>query len=68
LKVIFVDPNEIFKGVILIVAPHMDDEVLECGDTIAQLPQKEQIHVIYAADGMESPTPCCHGAMQFHWI
>jgi LmbE family N-acetylglucosaminyl deacetylase len=55
--VIFIDPNEIFKGVTLIVAPHMDDEVLACGGTIAQLPQKERIHVVYATDGMESPAP-----------
>ena len=54
---IFVDPNEIFKGVILIMAPHMDDEVLACGGTIAKLPQKERIHVIYATDGMKSPSP-----------
>jgi LmbE family N-acetylglucosaminyl deacetylase len=62
LKVIFVDPNEIFKGVILIVAPHMDDEVLACGGTIAQLPDKKRIHVIYATDGSKSPVP------MFPWL
>lgn len=54
---IFVDLNEIFEGIILIMAPHMDDEVLACGGTIAQLPQKERLHIIYATDGMGSPAP-----------
>lgn len=55
---IFVDPDEIFKGVVLIMAPHMDDEVLACGGTIAQLQQpKERLHIIYATDGMGSPAP-----------
>jgi LmbE family N-acetylglucosaminyl deacetylase len=35
----------------------MDDEVLACGGIIARLPQKERIHVIYATDGMKSPSP-----------
>lgn len=52
-----VDPAEVFQGIILVVAPHMDDEVLACGGTIARLPQKERIHVIYATDGMRSPSP-----------
>jgi LmbE family N-acetylglucosaminyl deacetylase len=52
-----VDPREVFQGTIVIIAPHMDDEVLACGGTVAQLPQKEQIHVIYATDGMKSPAP-----------
>ena len=52
-----VNPAEIFRGTIVIIAPHMDDEVLACGGTIAKLPQKERIHVIYATDGMKSPAP-----------
>ncbi len=39
----------------------MDDEVLACGGTLAQLPQKEQIHVVYATDGMASPAPVLPG-------
>ena len=35
----------------------MDDEVLACGGTVARLPQKAEIHVIYVADGMKSPAP-----------
>lgn len=39
----------------------MDDCVLACGGTIAKLPQKENIHVIYATDGMGSPAPVFPG-------
>lgn len=51
------NPQNIFPGKLLILAPHMDDEVLACGGTIAQLPQKEQIQVVYATDGAMSPVP-----------
>lgn len=54
---LLVDPAEIFQGTVLIAAPHMDDEVLACGGTIIKLPQKEKIHVVYATDGMKSPSP-----------
>ncbi len=52
-----IDPIGEFKGVVLIVVPHMDDAVLACGGTIALLPQKDQIHVVYATDGNASPAP-----------
>lgn len=55
------DPARVFPGKLLIVAPHMDDEVLACGGTIACLPQKDRIHVLYATDGSRSPTP------RFRW-
>ena len=51
------NPQHIFPGKLLILAPHMDDEVLACGGTIAQLPQKERIQVVYATDGAMSPVP-----------
>jgi LmbE family N-acetylglucosaminyl deacetylase len=51
------DPAELFPGRIMLVAPHMDDEVLACGGTIARLPNKERIHVVYATDGLRSPSP-----------
>jgi LmbE family N-acetylglucosaminyl deacetylase len=47
----------LFSGSGLIIAPHMDDEVLACGGTLAQLPNKEAWHVIYATDGKGSPAP-----------
>lgn len=51
------DPTELFPGTVVIVAPHMDDEVLACGGMVARLPHKSQIHVIYTTDGMKSPAP-----------
>lgn len=49
---------------IVIVAPHMDDEALACGGLIARLPYKNRIHVIYATDGMKSPAPIIAGRDQ----
>jgi LmbE family N-acetylglucosaminyl deacetylase len=51
------DPIELFPGTLMIVAPHMDDELLACGGVMALLPQKQDIHVVYATDGMKSPAP-----------
>lgn len=52
-----VNPIEIFQDTVVVIAPHMDDGVLACGGSIAQLPQKDKIHVVYATDGMKSPAP-----------
>jgi LmbE family N-acetylglucosaminyl deacetylase len=54
---LLIDPVEAFKGKLLFAAPHMDDEVLACGGTMARLPHKQQIHVVYASDGARSPYP-----------
>jgi LmbE family N-acetylglucosaminyl deacetylase len=56
-QVVLVDPAEVFRGAVLVTVPHMDDGVLACGGTIAKLPQKERIHIVYATDGMRSPAP-----------
>jgi N-acetylglucosamine malate deacetylase 1 len=48
---------EFFAGSGLILAPHMDDEALACGGTIALLPDKVAWHVVYFTDGMGSPEP-----------
>jgi LmbE family N-acetylglucosaminyl deacetylase len=53
----FVDPAQLFSGTILIAAPHMDDEVLACGGTIARLPDPARVHLVYATDGSRSYTP-----------
>jgi LmbE family N-acetylglucosaminyl deacetylase len=53
----FADPAQLFPGTILIVAPHMDDEVLACGGTIARLPDPARVHLIYATDGARSYSP-----------
>ncbi len=52
-----VDPAELFKGVVAITVPHMDDCALACGGTIARLPEKQRLHIIYATDGSGSPAP-----------
>lgn len=52
-----IDPVELLPQKIVVVAPHMDDELLACGGVMARLPQKEEIHIIYATDGMKSPSP-----------
>jgi LmbE family N-acetylglucosaminyl deacetylase len=59
-------PIEIFKGTIVIVAPHMDDEALACGGLIAKLPQKDCVHLIYATDGCKSPAPILPGRDAVH--
>jgi LmbE family N-acetylglucosaminyl deacetylase len=52
-----VDPNEVFRGVILITVPHMDDEALACGGTIARLTDKSRVHLVYVTDGTQAPEP-----------
>jgi LmbE family N-acetylglucosaminyl deacetylase len=52
-----ISPLDLFPGKLLVVAPHMDDELLACGGVMALLPQKQDIHVVYATDGMKSPAP-----------
>ena len=51
------DPERIFPGVVLVFAPHMDDEVLACGGTLASLSNKERLYLAYATDGTRSPVP-----------
>jgi LmbE family N-acetylglucosaminyl deacetylase len=49
--------NDALTGTLLIVAPHMDDEVLACGGLIASRPDPGKVHVVYATDGTKSPSP-----------
>jgi LmbE family N-acetylglucosaminyl deacetylase len=53
--------EQLSSSTIIIVAPHMDDEALACGGLIAKLPNKPNLHVIYATDGMKSPAPILAG-------
>jgi LmbE family N-acetylglucosaminyl deacetylase len=56
-----IDPAEQFQGKVLIVAPHMDDEILACGGLMARLPDKSRVYAVYATDGMKSPAPVIPG-------
>jgi LmbE family N-acetylglucosaminyl deacetylase len=50
-------PDDLLSTRILIVAPHMDDEVLGCGGIMHMHTDKTQIYCIYATDGARSPAP-----------
>ena len=44
------DPAVLFPGTLVIAVPHRDDEALALGGTIARLPEKSRVHVVYATD------------------
>ena len=50
-------PDDLLSKRLLIVAPHMDDEVLGCGGIMHMHTDKSQIHCLYATDGSRSPAP-----------
>ena len=45
------DPSKEITGTVLILVPHMDDAVLACGGTLAQVTEKDGVHLLYATDG-----------------
>ncbi len=49
--------DDILSSRLLIIAPHMDDEVLGCGGTMLLHRDKHQVHCIYATAGEKSPRP-----------
>jgi LmbE family N-acetylglucosaminyl deacetylase len=51
------DPSEVFAGTTIVIVPHMDDCVLACGGTIARLPDRRRVHIVYATDGRGAPAP-----------
>jgi LmbE family N-acetylglucosaminyl deacetylase len=42
---------------LLVLAPHMDDETLGCGGTLALHSDPSRIHCLFATDGSRSPAP-----------
>jgi LmbE family N-acetylglucosaminyl deacetylase len=52
-----VTAQDLLAGSVAVVAPHVDDELLGCGATLAALSGRTEIHVIYATDGARSPAP-----------
>lgn len=49
--------DDILSSRLLIIAPHMDDEVLGCGGTMLLHRSKEQVHCLYVTAGERSPSP-----------
>ncbi len=49
------DPDQALQGRIVVVAPHMDDELIGCGATLASLSRPDRAFVVYATDGSRSP-------------
>lgn len=49
--------DELLTSRIVIVAPHMDDEVLACGGLMLMHKDKSRLHCIFATDGARSPSP-----------
>jgi LmbE family N-acetylglucosaminyl deacetylase len=52
-----IDPDLLLPGRVLVLAPHMDDELLGCGATLAQLTDLKRVHVAYVTDGAASSSP-----------
>ena len=52
-----ITPGSLLSQRLLIIAPHMDDEILGCGATMLLHEDKSRIHCIYATDGAQSPAP-----------
>jgi LmbE family N-acetylglucosaminyl deacetylase len=52
-----IEPAGFLCGPVAVLAPHMDDEVLGCGATLAAVAVRHPVHVIYLTDGARSPAP-----------
>jgi LmbE family N-acetylglucosaminyl deacetylase len=48
------DPDGLLHGDVLVAVPHMDDEVLACGGTLARLRSRDRVHLVYATSGRGS--------------
>ncbi len=51
------DPERNLPGRLVVVAPHMDDELIGCGALLGSLADPSRASVIYATDGAGSPAP-----------
>ena len=52
-----ITPEHLLSQRLLIIAPHMDDEILGCGGSILLHKDKSRIHCLFATDGSQSPSP-----------
>lgn len=46
-----IDPEDDISGSTMVTVPHMDDAVLGCGGTLSRLGKKDDVTIVYAADG-----------------
>jgi LmbE family N-acetylglucosaminyl deacetylase len=46
-----IDPRQVFDGLVLVLAPHMDDDLLGCGGVLSSLAGHQTIRLLYCADG-----------------
>ena len=49
--------RKLMNGRLLVLAPHMDDETLGCGGTMALHADQAQVFCLFATDGSRSPAP-----------
>ena len=49
--------RRLMEGRLLVLAPHMDDETLGCGGTMALHADPSRVFCLFATDGSRSPTP-----------
>lgn len=49
--------DKLLSSRLLVIAPHMDDEILGCGGLMLLHEDKNRLHCIYATDGGKSPVP-----------
>jgi len=52
-----VHPDRDLPGHLVVVAPHMDDELIGCGALLASLADGARASVVYVTDGSRSPEP-----------
>ncbi len=52
-----VSADTLFRGRVVVAVPHSDDEILGCGEALAQITDKQRVRFVYASDGALSPAP-----------
>ena len=51
------DPDADLAGRLVVLAPHMDDELIGCGALLASVADGDRVTVVYVTDGTGSPEP-----------